>query len=360
MFQFPPFLKGKGNEDSDGSHARRNAGNALAFISLCFLAIILVDRFKAANFTAIVSTYPLWIWGIIMGLPALISWIFFYSRFGLITSCLWLLCIILTNDHLPAMSRTGQPKDDPELTDVFRSLRVISFNCQSMEVLDPEAFVSYHPQAILLQGMRPSHDLNAFARHLFGELFEIITVDDCAIVTKKGEMENIDVILGHAAVPGTVAEPIGLIVEWTPKSTGTKIRLMNINLTHTDPFKSIFSPSNWLYYTNMRLTHRLEIAGLVRKTEQIEDKTAEYPLILGGSFSVQASSPIFKPLAARFRDTYTLSASSYGSTFPSDLPLMRFDRVFVSDLVTVRNCETIYVPGSVRKAVFADICLKCD
>lgn len=360
MRQFLPFLKRKGNESPDASHARRNAGNALAFISLCFLTIILVDRFKAANFTAIISTYPLWIWGIIMGLPALVSWIFFYSRFGLVTGCLWLLCITMTNDHLPAMSRTGQQKDNPEQIDVLRSLRVISFNCQSMKELDPDAFASYHPQAILLQGIQPHHDLETFAKGLFGEHCDVITVEDCAIVTKKSELENIDVIMGHSPSPEIFAEPIGLIVEWTPRSTGTKIRLMNVNLTHTDPFKSIFSPSNWLYYSDMRLTHRMEIDGLVRKTEQIEDKTGEYPLILGGSFSVQASSPIFKPLASRFRDTYTLSASSYGSTFPSDFPLMRFDRVFVSSLITVRNCETIYVPGATRKAVFADICLKCD
>lgn len=348
---FNIFKPGKRVRAIKPLYIKHEAGNALAFISLCFFAIILAEFLKAANITAIISTYPIWIWGVILGMPALVSWTLFGSRIGLLASCSWLVFVALTNDHLPALSRIAKPI--PALSEVEDTggNRIITFDCYSLRDLEAAPFTNYKPRVMFLQGVRPHHNVEQFARELFGRKPYIYPANDCVTLIDGGSILESRAI----TMPNRNNTVIGSIIEWKPSENAMTMRLTNVSLANVEPFRNIFAPSSWNYYASMRYLHRDQIQHIMVAIKNIESQKGEYPIVLAGSFGVQATSPIFKPLASKLTDAYNDAATAYGATFPSNFPIFRFDRIFTSSLIKFKTCDTIYVPKANRKAVFADI-----
>jgi endonuclease/exonuclease/phosphatase family metal-dependent hydrolase len=65
------------------------------------------------------------------------------------------------------------------------------------------------------------------------------------------------------------------------------------------------------------------------------------PLMLVGDFNAVPSSRAYRRIVQRLRDAQTLSAGRPRPTFPSRLPLLRLDHVFVSPHIEVVRVETI-------------------
>lgn len=345
MFNFLKKAQGKRTAGTGISEKGNDAGDLLAFISLCFLAIILVDFFKATNATAVISTYPGWIWGVILVVPALVSWIFFKSKTGLVASCSWIIFIFVTNDHLPALSRLGSTPDSLSNSNTHQSVRVLTSDCFSSEKLDSTHYATHKPGIVFLQGIRNDHNIDEFAKKLFGQNAVISQKDNCAVIADGGEILEID------KIPGVDS----LIVEWKPGNSSMIVRLINLNLEYVDPFKSLFSPDSWAYYSKSRYQHRHQIKSIIQKIKEIESKRGEYPIIMAGNFAVKATSPVFTPLYSQLTDSYRAAGTSYGATFPADMPLFRFDRILASSMMRFQSSGTIYIPGCTRKAVYADI-----
>ncbi len=318
----------------------------LAFLSLCFFALILVEYAFAANITGIISSYPIWLWGIILGSPAILAWVCFSSKLGLLACFLWVACIITLNDNLPVVARLGKNQTSLTTYEKLKSCKAITLNCHSLPSLDAATLAPYSPDIVLLQGLTDHHDITAFAKELFGEEAKITTSDDCATIAKGGE------IMTNSNIPGVN----GHIIEWQPPGSPAALRIVNINLEYVDPFRSLFSPTNWLYYADKRAIHRQQILNIIHSIRLLESTTRyELPLILGGSFSVQSTSPIFKTLDEIYRDGYQIVGSTYGATFPSSLPIMRMDRFYISSVMGCKLHHTINIPKSTRKAVCIEV-----
>jgi endonuclease/exonuclease/phosphatase family metal-dependent hydrolase len=68
------------------------------------------------------------------------------------------------------------------------------------------------------------------------------------------------------------------------------------------------------------------------------------PLMLVGDFNAVPSSRAYRRIARRLRDAQLLSAGRPRPTFPSRLPFLRLDHVFVSSSVEVIRAETVRTP----------------
>jgi endonuclease/exonuclease/phosphatase family metal-dependent hydrolase len=69
------------------------------------------------------------------------------------------------------------------------------------------------------------------------------------------------------------------------------------------------------------------------------------PVIVAGDFNAVPRSPTYKRLAVRLRDAQTwLGTSRQQPTYPSRVPLLRLDHVFVSRSIAVLKAEVIRTP----------------
>ncbi|WP_418335927.1 endonuclease/exonuclease/phosphatase family protein [Rhizobium gallicum] len=73
------------------------------------------------------------------------------------------------------------------------------------------------------------------------------------------------------------------------------------------------------------------------------------PAIICGDLNAVPSSPAYKMLARHFRDTQLLAARRPRPTYPSRLPILRIDHIFVSDGIGVTSATVTATP-LVRRA----------
>jgi endonuclease/exonuclease/phosphatase family metal-dependent hydrolase len=82
----------------------------------------------------------------------------------------------------------------------------------------------------------------------------------------------------------------------------------------------------------------------------------EGPTILGADLNEAPTESAARWIGGRFYDAFAGAGEGDGETFPSDLPTVRIDYVFVSDGVEIRRAWVPdAVPGSDHRPVVADI-----
>lgn len=316
----------------------------MASVSFFFLTIAFLEYLKGANATAIISSYPLWFFGLISFIPAVLAWLAFHSKWGCAICCTWAIFIISTNDHLPVLSRINKQNNKKIAILPRFNQHLVTLNCSCLESLDTNLISSLNPSILFLQQINDTLDIEAFASALFGDKVIIKRIGRCAIITNGGQVTPKDDI-------DSIPFLDGLIVDWKPENSLTAIRLVNISLEETTPFKSMFTPSSWKYYSEKRYIHRIQIQNLFEKLKHLDSQKGELPTVIAGNFAVQEKSPIFKELHENFSDPYKQCSTKYGATFPANMPLFRMDRVFGCSLINFHTSDVVYMENGSNKAI---------
>lgn len=82
-------------------------GKALGCVSLCLWVIIATIFWSGSDTMAFMTSLPLWACCLMFAFPALIAWLVFGSRIGLLGVIVWVAYGIMTTDFLQPISRTG-------------------------------------------------------------------------------------------------------------------------------------------------------------------------------------------------------------------------------------------------------------
>jgi endonuclease/exonuclease/phosphatase (EEP) superfamily protein YafD len=85
---------------------------------------------------------------------------------------------------------------------------------------------------------------------------------------------------------------------------------------------------------------------------------ADVPTLVAGDFNTPSPSPMLRALGLRFRDAFAEAGLGYGHTWPSVLPGLRIDYVFVSPEWDVRDCWVGPRLGSDHRPVIAEVELR--
>jgi len=94
---------------------------------------------------------------------------------------------------------------------------------------------------------------------------------------------------------------------------------------------------------------RLAQANALLGPDWIGDPGCRPPIIFCGDFNAGAYSPVYKKFRSRFRDAQLSSpAKSARGTFPSYLPLLRLDHIFLSGEFDIKNIEVPRTPLTAR------------
>lgn len=107
-------------------------------------------------------------------------------------------------------------------------------------------------------------------------------------------------------------------------------------------------------------THGLETtiarrARRLRRIGQALDERRDLPTLVAGDFNTPPQSPLHRALGPRLRDAFAEAGHGFGYTWPSVLPGLRIDYVFVSPEWRVRSCRVGPALGSDHRPVVAEV-----
>lgn len=317
----------------------------MAFFSLCGLFLISFSFYKGSDITAIISTIPQWIWASVLGMPAVLSWIFFRSKIGLVVFLLWTLYGITTLDSLPSIARTGMNQYKLPSHPGLQSWRIVTIDCRGMKNIPTAALAKLNADVIFLQGARDPNQTVEMALTLFGNSARARQIGTCAIICSNGELSQV------APIPDTES----LMVDWIPRHSNLPIRLVNISLAHRQTKMNFLLPEHWKYYSKLRSFHRLEIDNILNALKDQGNKVGNMPIIMAGNFNAAPSSSTFKSIGSNFLDVYRETGTGFGATTPAQFPILRQNRIFTTSPLLPIHSDTVTIPGAIHKAVVSDI-----
>lgn len=325
---------------------RSHCAALLSMFSICALVVTVFISYKTSDVTAILSIIPLWMWSIILGIPALVAWVFFNNRTGIFVFGLWVVFGFITADFIPPLARTGMKAYRMTPSPSMKHWRVMSLDCAHLENIPAAMIAAVNTDIIFLQGCSNSDENFSFAREVFGPTAQLRQVGDCAIISANGKLRN------AWGIPGTN----GLIVDWIPQRSSLPIRLVNISLLPPDESSSnLFSFSDWKYYASFRAKHRAQLRSILNTLKAMGTKEGEFPVILAGNFNSAPTSPIFRVLSDTFVDAYTERGTGIGATYPSLCPFQRYSRIFSTSPLAPVSSTTVEIPGANHRAIIADM-----
>ncbi len=298
---------------------------------------------------AYITSMPLWICSVTFALPALVSWLFFGSRLGLIATLVWLGFGIFTTDYLPPISRMGMDYYKMPPTPDARHLRVLTIFEECSASPDIAQIAKCRPDIIFMQGCGAYNRTLKLAHQIFGRTASIKQIGNCAIIVSNGQVGP-----AHG-----ISETGGLIVDWIPENSDLAVRLINISLAPLDFTHrfDVYSPACWEYFHDLRKTHRKQLQCLFQSIREVGIHFGEQPIILGGNFSATPHSPIFRNFNNNFKDCFLQKGAGYGATHPVDFPMNRLDRIFCTHPLSPVRAATIHLPNTLRRSILADISL---
>ena len=84
-------------------------------------------------------------------------------------------------------------------------------------------------------------------------------------------------------------------------------------------------------------------------------KESPYPVVLMGDFNLTPDSPLLDPIRALLTDTDAFYQGACNFTFPTDVPEIKIDYIFVSPELTVKNVDIPQVVAADHLPVTAEV-----
>ena len=202
-------------------------GIALGGVSLCLWVIVVTIFWTGSDTMAFATSLPIWACCLIFSFPALIAWLVFGSRIGLLGIIVWVAYGIVITDFLPPIARTGMEYYKMPPSPDARQIRVLTLyeGCEKSPPI--EQISKLRADVIFVQGCSNYNRTLKFAYSIFGRTSYIKQIGSCAIIVRHGQ-------IGPAQ---SITDTAGLIVDWIPENSSLAIRLINISL---EPFEHRF------------------------------------------------------------------------------------------------------------------------
>jgi vancomycin resistance protein VanJ len=293
---------------------------------------------------AAVTLWPPWLW-LVPGLVILLLGSRRrYRRAVLCAAALWLAYLLIFSEEPRTMLRFGGLSDAEFAQARHRgeALRIISLNCAGGSAQAAAEVEPYDPDIVLLQES-PSHaDLRALADRLFGDDAGIVSDFDAAIIAR-----------GHLTSP-----PGGL----PPHVAGAHLRspagfeadISSLRLHPPILRADLWSPDAW---RAQRANRQLRRSQMEEVADAIASLPPDTPIILGGDFNAPAGDAVFRLLRPRLHDAFREGGRGWGNTVLNELPVLRFDQIWLSDHLRAARVHAHKTKHSDHRMLVCDLLL---
>jgi endonuclease/exonuclease/phosphatase (EEP) superfamily protein YafD len=327
---------------------RRRLGWILLGFSGLLCALTIGAFTLRPDFLAAFTVVPVWLWGGIGILGAVISYRLRRERSALIAAVVWLVTIGCVADESRSLLRFPSEASMPGPAMPYHGksvIRVATLNCSSFRFGNPAAeLAAWQPDIVLLQEVFP-YQVQQIATALGGPKNEWrVNLTNAVITRWKIEREIND--------PNRRKQQVSIA---TP--SGKKIEVVNVHLATAATDLRLWRMAVWVGHRANRATHRQELS---QDFQQLRNTTQfpATPTVFGGDFNSTASDGIHRQLAGDFVDAFAAVGTGLGNTFQRRLPFMRIDYLYGSRELTPVRCRTVTTRHSDHRMVIADFLLK--
>lgn len=300
---------------------------------------------KMAAFTVM----PMWFWGLIGLTLSAVGFIFLHASLSLAMSVIWALTIFFGSDESSALENIGHEKPLKGTSEPSRgraTFRVVSLNCHSNMMKDIYPVLKeWNPDIVFLQEVHP-FVTSELAKALYDAKGDYRSYVTSGILTRWSIMKEyrFDQLRDlHVTIRN-------------PENTSMMLDAVNVHLLTAATDASLWRIDCWRTHSRNRKLRVWETAHVLQHIENI-CPPRKYPVIIGGDFNSPARDACSRMLERDFTDTFQSVGSSWGNTFPSNLPMMRLDRFYTTSRIQPIRCAAISTPASDHNLLVADYVL---
>lgn len=297
---------------------------------------------------AAVTFLPTWVWpGPGLALAAL-GWWLGGKRAALVVTMLWLVYLGLFAEEARSLTRLRRlpPAGWQQTVRSENAVRVISVNCAGGNIAAGAEARQYAPDILLLQETPQASELERLASNLFGEDAGLAAGLDTAIVAR-------DKI---TATPQRGKVPYAFNHGQVRLASGITVEVFSVHFLPPVVRFDVWRPSCWREQAQKRRTHRTQMREVA---DAVAHLPADAPVIVGGDFNVPGGDGVFDVLRPRLRDAFKEGGIGWGNTVLNDMPVMRFDQIWVSEHFHVVALAAREMKYSDHRMVICDVLL-CD
>lgn len=197
------------------------------------------------------------------------------------------------------------------------ALRVVSLNCAGGSTEAANEVAAYEPDIVLLQESPGRQDVEALGTRLFGERSATVVGLDTSIVT-HGSLAAAELppSLRRFFVQASVELPGGRVAE-----------VISLRLMPGTARVDLWSPDCWRQQAESHRARVEELTAVASRLARMEPGT---PVIVGGDFNAPAGDGVFRTLPEGLTDAFRSGGVGWGDTMMNELPVLRFDQVWLS------------------------------
>jgi endonuclease/exonuclease/phosphatase (EEP) superfamily protein YafD len=142
--------------------------------------------------------------------------------------------------------------------------------------------------------------------------------------------------------------PLYSLVLFTSQSMG-EVMLASVRLWSGNPDIHLWNPECWKHQAELRKLQLQQMNLLVNNLD------ISKPLIVAGDFNVPQGDKIFSLLPNTLCDSFDAQGRDIGNTVMNDMPLMRFDQIWVSRDFKIIQSFTVKSSVSDHRMVISDV-----
>lgn len=307
-----------------------------ASASLC-LALALCYAWQPDAF-AVLTFIPAYCWAAAGLLLAALGAVGAPRGAVLAVCALWLAFALLVPEEAAALFRGLLPRAAPR-REAF--VRVVSLNCYVGTDTAARELRELDPDVVLLQEAPGRAAVEALARELFGAGGGVGWAPGSAILARGG-LEGV-----LTASPRFTHALVNLGV-------GGPWRFFNVHLLPPEACFSPLNPRCWRVHLRHRREKRAELAALDAELARLPQ---DVPVVAGGDFNVPGRDRALRSLGPRLRDAAAAAGHGWPGTVRSDIPLLRFDQIWLSRGLVPLSVLVRRTERSDHRLVVADIAL---
>jgi endonuclease/exonuclease/phosphatase (EEP) superfamily protein YafD len=318
---------------------------ALLGLSLAWCAILAVCYGVEADTCAALTLWPAWAWalpGIALALATLSRR---SLRAALLTLLAWIVCLCALCEEARYPVRALREWPAPRLAQMResgRAVRIITINCC---VGQPEAVTcakDWDPDVVLLQEAPGEREVAQLARALFGAEANWVQAGDNAVLARgQCEMGPVSRRQVHPYAWGHVR-----------LKSGAEFEAVSVHLLPPALRLNLWSPYCWRTAADLDRGRRLQLQGLM---ENLQQAAPGVPILVGGDMNLPASDGVLRVLKPRLRDSFRVRGVGWGDTVLNELPISRFDQVWVGEGLTPLGTRAVRSPVSDHRMVICDL-----
>ena len=293
---------------------------------------------------AAVTLWPPWLWLVPGLIILLLGHQRRYRRAALCAATLWLAYLLIFSEEPRTMLRFGglSDADFAQARQRGEALRIISLNCAGGSAEAAAEVEPYDPDIVLLQESPSEADMRALAERLFGDDAGIVSEFDAAIIA-RGDLTPLTGDLPPHVVGAQFRSP-----------TGFETGIFSLRLHPPILRADLWSPDAWRAQRANRQLRRSQMEDVAGAIASVPPDT---PIILGGDFNAPAGDAVLRLLRPRLHDALREGGRGWGNTVLNDLPVLRFDQIWISGHLRAARVHARRTQRSDHRMVVCDLLL---